>query len=212
MALARTEKRPTCASRAPLRKARVVFIQATDAGAYPPLLHASTLMADAGWDVTFLSAPIAACKMVLPSHPRIEVRTVAPRLSHVMGKRDYLRYMAAAARLAASLQPTVVYASDPLGAAPGWLASRISDATLLYHEHDTPAAAELNSMDREGARGGAARREPDRFSQPGARAHRSEEPRLLTAAPSDRMEPAAERRVACGASRSGSPAAALVPR
>ena len=36
---------------------RVLFIQATDPGAYPPLIHASMLMAEAGSDVTFLSAP-----------------------------------------------------------------------------------------------------------------------------------------------------------
>ena len=37
---------------------RVLFVQATNPGAYPPLIHASMLMAEAGWEVTFLSAPI----------------------------------------------------------------------------------------------------------------------------------------------------------
>jgi len=31
---------------------RVLFVQATNPGAYPPLIHASTLMAEAGWEAT----------------------------------------------------------------------------------------------------------------------------------------------------------------
>ena len=55
---------------------RVLFVQATNPGAYPPLIHASTLMADAGWEVTFLSAPIAGNWLAMPSHPGVTVRAV----------------------------------------------------------------------------------------------------------------------------------------
>ena len=63
---------------------RVLFVQATNPGAYPPLIHASTLMAEAGWEVTFLSAPIAGNRLAMPSHPRVTVRAVRVRPSHVM--------------------------------------------------------------------------------------------------------------------------------
>lgn len=122
---------------------RVLFVQATNPGAYPPLIHASTLMAEAGWEVTFLSAPIDGNDLALDRHPRIKIHAVRPRPSHVMGKVDYTVYAAAAAQLALRLRPNVVYASDPLGAGPGLLAARLAGAALVYHEHDSPSAGAL---------------------------------------------------------------------
>jgi glycosyltransferase involved in cell wall biosynthesis len=122
----------------------VLFVQATNPGAYPPLIHASILMAEAGWDVTFLSAPIDGNELALDPHPRIKIHEVSPRPSHVMSKVDYTVYAAAAARLALRLRPNVVYASDPLGAGPGVLASRLAGAALVYHEHDSPSKGRLH--------------------------------------------------------------------
>jgi glycosyltransferase involved in cell wall biosynthesis len=117
----------------------VLFVQATNPGAYPPLIHASTLMAEAGWQVTFLSAPIDGDELALNPHPRIKIHAVRSRPSHVMGKVEYAVYAAAAARLAVRLRPDVVYASDALGAGPGLLAARLAGAALVYHEHDSPS-------------------------------------------------------------------------
>jgi glycosyltransferase involved in cell wall biosynthesis len=97
------------------------------------------LMAEAGWEVTFLSAPIEGNKLALDPHPRIKVHEVRTRPSHVMGKVDYAVYAAVAARLAVRLRPDVVYASDALGAGPGLLAARLAGAALVYHEHDSPS-------------------------------------------------------------------------
>jgi len=118
---------------------RVLFVQATNPGAYPPLIHASMLMAEAGWEVTFLSAPIGGDELALNPHPRIKIHAVRSRPSHVMGKLEYAVYAAAAARLAVRLRPDVVYASDALGAGPGLLAARLAGAALVYHEHDSPS-------------------------------------------------------------------------
>jgi glycosyltransferase involved in cell wall biosynthesis len=124
---------------------RVLFIQATEPAAYPPLIHASCLMAEAGWEVTFLAAPVADKRLELAPHPRIHVRAIPPRPSHVMGKAAYARYTAAALWLALRWRPDVVYASDPLGAGPGLLAAKLARARLVYHEHDSPAPALLRS-------------------------------------------------------------------
>jgi glycosyltransferase involved in cell wall biosynthesis len=124
----------------------VLFVQTTEPAGYPPLIHASTLMADAGWEVTFLSAPIAGTMVELPAHPRITtVRATRMRPSHIMSKIDYVRYEAAAAHFALSLRPDIVYASDPLGTAPGLLASRLARARLIYHEHDSPTKGTLGA-------------------------------------------------------------------
>ena len=42
-----------------MARRRVLFVQATEPAYYPPLIHASMLMAEAGCEVTFLAAPIA---------------------------------------------------------------------------------------------------------------------------------------------------------
>jgi glycosyltransferase involved in cell wall biosynthesis len=124
---------------------------------YPPLIHASMLMAEAGWNVTFLSAPFDGCLLELSHHPRIAQQAIPARPSHVMGKAAYARYAAAAARLALRLRPEIVYASDPLGAGPGLLAARLARARLVYHEHDSPAPGSLRpSLAR--ARAAAGRR------------------------------------------------------
>jgi glycosyltransferase involved in cell wall biosynthesis len=126
---------------------RVLFVQLTNPGAYPPLIHASMLMAEAGWEVTFLSAPMHDNELALePHHSRIKIHALRVRPSHVMSKSSYGFYAAAAARLALRLRPNVVYASDPLGAGPGLLAARLAGAALVYHEHDSPSAAALHPI------------------------------------------------------------------
>jgi glycosyltransferase involved in cell wall biosynthesis len=139
------------------RPRRVLFIQATEPAAYPPLIHASSLMAEAGWEVTFLSAPISGSLLELPHHPRIALQAIPARPSHVMGKAAYARYIAVSAQLALRLRPEVVYASDPLGAGPGLLAARLARARLVYHEHDSPAPGSLRRPLAQ-ARAAAARR------------------------------------------------------
>jgi glycosyltransferase involved in cell wall biosynthesis len=125
------------------RPRRVLFVQATEPAAYPPLIRASSLMAEAGWQVTFLSAPIVGMMLILNPHPRIAVHAIPPRPSHVMGKAAYARYVASAVALAMRVRPHIVYASDLLGAAPGLVAARLTGAHLVYHEHDSPAADAL---------------------------------------------------------------------
>ena len=61
-----------------------------------------------------------------------------------MTRAAYAAYNAAAALLAIRLRPNVVYASDPLGAGPGLLAARLTNARLVYHEHDTPNPGTLH--------------------------------------------------------------------
>src|SRR5206468_1316605 len=76
------------------RERRILFIQGTEPANYPPLIHASSLMAEEGWDVTFLSAPIEGHRLELPRHPRIAAKAIRRRPSHVMGKPAYARYTA----------------------------------------------------------------------------------------------------------------------
>jgi glycosyltransferase involved in cell wall biosynthesis len=101
-------------------------------------------MASAGWDVTFLAAPIAGFQLAIPSQPRVTVRAVRVRPSHAMSRLNFAIYVASTAQLALRLRPDVVYASDPLGAAAGFLAARLASAMLVYHEHDSPEPGTLH--------------------------------------------------------------------
>jgi glycosyltransferase involved in cell wall biosynthesis len=101
-------------------------------------------MAEAGWEVTFLSAPVVDMTLLLNPHPRIAVYAMPARSSYIMGKANYARYVRSTVALALRVRPHVVYASDPLGALPGLLAARLVGAHLVYHEHDSPAAGTLH--------------------------------------------------------------------
>ena len=122
---------------------RVLFLQVVEPGMYPPIIAAAHLMADAGFQATVLASPSADSQLRMDDHPDITVHQIAQRPNYVVRKQDYLRYMAAAARLALRWRPDVVYASDWLGTVPGLLAARLAGARLVYHEHDSPSPGSL---------------------------------------------------------------------
>lgn len=121
----------------------VLFLQATEPGAYPPIMNAASCLADRGWNATLLAAPMADLPTHVPPHPGVTVRSIPVRPSHVFRPADYVRYHLAAARLALTTRPAVIYASDPLAASPALLAARLSGAAIVYHEHDSPAPGSL---------------------------------------------------------------------
>lgn len=122
---------------------RILFLQCTNPGAYPPLIHAATLMGQRGWCPTFLSAPTRDRPLRMPPNSSVQEYATRLRPSHVMGKSEYAEYLAKAAGLALRLRPAAIYASDPLSAAPALLAARLAGALLVYHEHDTPEPGSL---------------------------------------------------------------------
>jgi glycosyltransferase involved in cell wall biosynthesis len=129
-----------------VRNRRIFFVQVANPALYPPLIHASELMAEAGWVVRLLSSSIAGNTIAMAPHPRVMIDEIRARPSHVVGKLDYAAYCAAAARIALRQRPEVVYASDPLGAGPALLAARLAGATLVYHEHDSPQPGMLHPI------------------------------------------------------------------
>ena len=116
----------------------VVFLQCSDPALYPPLINGATLLADRGFRVTTLTAPILGIDIVLPVDPRIRVKRIRVRKSHHLKIFDYGRYLLSSAALALWARPDVVYASDIASAGPALLAQRLSGAKLIYHEHDSP--------------------------------------------------------------------------
>jgi glycosyltransferase involved in cell wall biosynthesis len=120
------------------RRLSVLFIQATEAAGYPPLINAAKLFSRAGWRPIFLSAPVAGRTMALPDIAGMELEEIAARPSYIMGKPAYAEYCRRSVTLAFRLRPDVVYCSDPMGALPGLMAAAVSGSKLVYHEHDSP--------------------------------------------------------------------------
>ena len=139
------------------RAPRVLFIQATEPAGYPPLIHASMLMAEAGWDVTFLSAPIEGNTAGAAS-PSAHRGASDPSTALACDGQGglcplYRRRRPAGAATAARCRLCLRSA----GGGTGLLAARLARARLVYHEHDSPAPGALRpSLAR--ARAAAARR------------------------------------------------------
>ena len=53
----------------------IVYVQYTNPGGYPPLEHSSRLLADDGWEVTFLgTGSFGGNELKFPPHPKIHVK------------------------------------------------------------------------------------------------------------------------------------------
>lgn len=121
---------------------RALFIQHTNPAAYPPLEHSSRLLADAGWEVTFLGAQArGAHALRFPDHDRIRVHLLPHRPPGPRQKLQYLRFCAWIAAWALLRRPALVYASDMLACPPALLLSRLPGPRVVYHEHDSPEGA-----------------------------------------------------------------------
>lgn len=119
-------------------KRRALFLQVTEAAIYPPIQHASGILADAGWEVVVLTAPLAGSRLAGSPHPGVRIVTLPARTAPIVSPRFFLLYCARALALARRFGPSVIYASDPLGTLPGLLARAVTRARLVYHEHDSP--------------------------------------------------------------------------
>lgn len=125
---------------------RVLFLQCTNAGQYPPILNSSRLLARAGWHVTVLSSPsVDTVGLTVPSGPDIRHISTPLRRQNAVRPVDYAIYGATAIATAARVRPHFIYASDPLAALPALLASKISGAAIVYHEHDSPVPGAARS-------------------------------------------------------------------
>jgi glycosyltransferase involved in cell wall biosynthesis len=112
-------------------------------------MHAGAILAERGWDVTYLSAPSKLSDLVLPKQAGIREYQTSPRKDFTVSAADYFQYCSAAIGLALKLRPDVIYVSDSLGTLPGLLARLICKSIIVYHEHDSPnRQSDLNPLIR----------------------------------------------------------------
>jgi glycosyltransferase involved in cell wall biosynthesis len=119
---------------------RILYIQYTNPGGYPPLEHSSHILGNAGWQVLFLgTGALGADAMTFAGHRQIQVRKMSLCPSGWRQKLHYMWFSLWALAWAVWWRPRWIYASDLLACPTAWLLSFLPYASVIYHEHDSPA-------------------------------------------------------------------------
>ncbi|MFN6460350.1 MAG: glycosyltransferase [Nostoc sp. DedVER02] len=118
---------------------RILYIQYTNPGGYPPLEQSSTILAQAGWEIQFLGIEVfGASALCFPSHPQIAVQLMPFCSSGWRQKLHYLQFFVWVLILTLRWQPQWIYASDLLSCPVTLLLSFLPNIKVVYHEHDSP--------------------------------------------------------------------------
>jgi len=121
---------------------RVLYVQYTNPGAYPPLVRGARLLAESGADVTMLGTRIRGLDALdAEPAPGVEIRLTPAASDGWRLKAHYARYAAWVAREAAVVRPDWIYASDLLAAPVALAVAALTGARVVYHEHDAPSLA-----------------------------------------------------------------------
>jgi glycosyltransferase involved in cell wall biosynthesis len=126
---------------------RIVFIQYANPAYYPPLEHASRILAEQGWQVIFLSATLPLDdNRVFPPHERIEVRRFPAFGGGLARWLNFVAFILWVVVNALRFRPQWIYASE-IFACPAALATKLlSGCNVAYHEHDMPTFREPGSF------------------------------------------------------------------
>lgn len=120
---------------------RILYIQYTNPGGYPPLEHSSQILANAGWQVLFLgTGALGADRLRFPDHPNIRVRRLGFVAAGWRQKVHYLYYLVWVLAWVIHWQPHWLYASDPLICPIALVLSYWPGTRIVYHEHDSPTS------------------------------------------------------------------------
>jgi len=119
---------------------RVLHVQYTNPGAYPPVVRGAQLLAESGAEVLMLGTQVAG----LDALNVADDRGISVRLMEYAGdgwrlKAHYARYAAWVAREGAAWRPDWIYASDVLAAPIALMLAAVTGAAVVYHEHDAPS-------------------------------------------------------------------------
>ncbi|MGH9545458.1 MAG: glycosyltransferase [Terriglobales bacterium] len=120
---------------------KILYLQYTNPGCYPPLEHSSRILADSGWQVLFLgigSWGAGADSLRFPQHGNICVRRLAFCRAGWLQKLHYAVFCFWVCAWVLAWRPNWVYTSDPLACPASFLLSWNSRLRFVYHEHDSP--------------------------------------------------------------------------
>ncbi len=126
---------------------KVVYLQFTNPGIYPPLIHSSGFFLNAGWKVLFMGifSHGESCTLAMPERKGCEVQLLRWVDPGIRQKIHYLRYMLWSLLICLRQRPDAVYCSDPLAVLPGIILKKMG-FYVIYHEHDSPLSGERNGL------------------------------------------------------------------
>lgn len=126
---------------------RVLYVQYTNPGAYPPLVRSAGLLAESGAQVSMLGTRVRDLDALdAPAMRGVRVRLTAAASDGWRLKAHYARYAAWVAREGATWKPDWIYASDLLSAPVALAVATLTSARVVYHEHDAPSLAHESWM------------------------------------------------------------------
>ncbi len=124
------------------RAKRILYVQYTNPGAYPPLHHSSRMLARAGWDVLCLgTGAFGTDELQIDTCPGIRVRRLRFKGPGLRQKLHYALFCFWCLAWAVRFRPSWVYASDMLACPAALLIRMLCQISLIYHEHDAPAVS-----------------------------------------------------------------------
>jgi glycosyltransferase involved in cell wall biosynthesis len=118
---------------------RILYLQYTNPGGYPPLEHSSRILAGEGWKVLFIGTGAqGANALEFPPHPNIEVRKLKFCPAGWRQKLHYFWFSLWSLAWILRWRPKWVYASDPASSPVALVATLLPGLQIVYHEHDSP--------------------------------------------------------------------------
>jgi len=123
------------------RMGRVLYVQYTNPGAYPPIDHSAHLLVAAGFDVLLLGTDVLGDVLTVKSHPGIRVKLRPFRAAGAGQKWHYGIFLLWSLAEAVRWRPDWIYASDPLSSPIALVLKLLLGARVVYHEHDAPSAS-----------------------------------------------------------------------
>ena len=128
---------------------RVLYVQYTNPGAYPPLVRGAELLAASGAEVRMLGIRVPGIHALdVAPKPGITVHLASEAQPGWRLKANYARYAAWVARETRRWRPDWIYVSDVLAAPLGLALPGLAGARVVYHEHDAPSAKHRTWMIR----------------------------------------------------------------
>lgn len=119
----------------------MLVLQYTDPAAYPPVEHATRLLAEAGCDVRCLGLDVTHGSLRMDAHPGVTTMLLPARPAGWRQRLQFVRFLIWASWHGWRWRPDWIYASDPLSAPAALLARAVSGARIIYHEHDAPSSS-----------------------------------------------------------------------
>jgi glycosyltransferase involved in cell wall biosynthesis len=117
---------------------KILYVQYTNPGGYPPLEHSSRILAQEGWEVLFIgTGAFGVSALCFPHHSKITVQLMP---SCAAGWRQKLHYLLFGFWVLISTliwQPEWIYASDLLSCPIALILSFLPNINVVYHEHDS---------------------------------------------------------------------------